>query len=457
MVAAQVQQLVSGVARVPHTDIRHIPGDPGYPVFGNTFEVLSDSYDFARRMRRKHGLVFKVNFLFREFVWLLGPEATEYVLMDPDRIFSNMLGWGSRLGGLFTGGLMLRDFDDHRYHRKLMLGAFSNAALQSYVRIIEPAVVQAIDAVAEKESISGYGLVKDLSLRVALRAFLGNDLPEPQIAEINKAFVSVLRASYAFVRREVPGGVYARAMTARRFLAGVLLQLIEQRKAAPGPDLLSQLCLARDASGAAFSPKEIVDHMIFLLMAAHDTTASGLTTALYCLAKHPRWQSAAREECRAVEVDGKLEKLQELSLTESVIKESLRLYAPVGMFPRRTMAACSINGVDIPANTAINLSPGFNHYMEEYWTNPGEFDPERFQAHRSEHKKHAFQWIAFGGGAHKCVGMHFAYMESKLVLYHVLRRLSLRVPDGYEAKYTLAPMPKPRDGLPLLIRRAAGN
>jgi len=434
------------------SELGRIPGDRGQPVLGHTLPIFKDLYGFTRRMHDRYGKVFRVRFLFRHFVWLLGPDATQLVLVDREKILSSTLGWDNRLGKLFAGGLMLRDFEEHRFHRRLMQVAFSREALEQYVGVVEQVIDSELGRIGGRTDLLAYPEVKRISLRAALRVFVGNDVPDAELERITRAFIALLGASISFTQLAVPGTVFHRGIRARRFLADFIRKLVPGRRSAPGRDLLSHLCTAQDPAGLRFSAGEVADHMIFLLMAAHDTTASALTTALYGLAKHPRWQSAVRDECAGAAA-GSLtcSKLDALDVTEWTINEGLRLFAPVGMLPRRTVAACSIHGYDLPPNTALNLSPGFNHHMPEYWRNPSVFDPERFSPQRAEHRQHPFLWIPFGAGAHKCIGMQFAYMEAKVFLAHLLRRMRVSVADDYEPRYVMAPVPRPVDGLPLAV------
>jgi cytochrome P450 len=139
-------------------------------------------------------------------------------------------------------------------------------------------------------------------------------------------------------------------------------------------------------------------------------------------------------------------------MIEWAFKEALRLNPPVPSIPRRTTREVEFNGVTIPAYTSINVSPGFTHKMEEIWTNPDNFEPDRFSDQRGEDKKHKYAWIPFGGGAHMCIGLHFAYMQMKVFMYHLLTKYEFTVDDGYQADFQIMPIPKPKDGLPINIR-----
>ena len=193
----------------------------------------------------------------------------------------------------------------------------------------------------------------------------------------------------------------------RRYLEDFVTGLIPQKRNSDTPDFFSELCKAADEEGG-LSDQDVMNHMIFLLFAAHDTTTSTLCSIIYMLAKHPEWQEILVEEMKglgktALDYDdlGKLEK------TGWVFRETLRMRPPLTTFPRRTVKEVEYQGYVLPKNTLVNISTLYTHYMEEYWSQPLRFDPERFSDYRAEHKKHFYQRVPFGGGHHKSLGAEF--------------------------------------------------
>ena len=93
------------------------------------------------------------------------------------------------------------------------------------------------------------------------------------------------------------------------------------------------------------------------------------------------------------------------------------------------------------------------HYLEEWWTEPRKFDPERFAPERAEHKRHFYQWLPFGGGSHKCIGLNFAEIQVKIVLFHLLKHFRIEVAPDYVMPYNPVPISFPTDGLPVRFRR----
>jgi cytochrome P450 len=275
-----------------------------------------------------------------------------------------------------------------------------------------------------------------------------------EAAKLNQAFIDEVAASVAVIRRPGPGTAMGRGVKARAFLLAYFRDLIPERRAGDGDDMFSQFCKAKSEDGAFFSDDEIVDHLNFLLMAAHDTTTSALTTMVWALAAYPDWQNAVREEVLSLgseQLDyGDLDKLV---LTERVFKEALRFRPPVPFLPRFANEAFEFGGYEIPADTSVSVSPGMVHMAEEIWTQPTLFDPDRFSDNRAEDRRHRFAWTPFGGGAHKCIGMHFAIMQVRAFVHQFLQHYRVALPDGYQPRWLSIPIPKPRDGLPIILSR----
>lgn len=435
-------------------ELRHIPGSDGPWVVGHTFDFIASPIEFARKQLADYGPVSRTRFLFERTLNLISADANEFVLLDRAGNFSAFLGWEPTLGQLFPRGLMLRDGDDHRYHRRLMQPAFRKEALAGYLARMNPRISVAVDAWVAKKQLTFYPAVKRLALEIACDVFLDVDLQD-EIDRVGVAFFDLVEASNAVNRIPLIGRKYERGLAGRRYLANLIQDRIASRRDGTGTDLLSQLCRAQDENGQRYADAEIVDHLIFLMMAAHDTTTSALATIAYALAKHEDWQTNLRTlSKRFAQRELAHDDLAGLEEIDWVLREALRLYPPLTVILRRTVRECEFGGVRLPADVPVMVYPVATQRMSEYWTEPDRFDPERFSPARSEQRRHPFAWTPFGGGAHMCLGLHFAEMQVKAVLVQLLRAARLSVPETYRAPFQLAPLVRPSDGLPLTLAAA---
>ena len=437
--------------RTANRDLREIPGEDGLPWLGHALDLMKNPRALSRRMFEQYGPVYRTAFVGQVGVALSGADALEAVLLNRDKNFSSELGWNHMLGRLFPRGLMLMDFDQHRIHRRIMNAAFGREALGHYIHIMNDVVAAGIRPWATQRDFRFYPALKQLTLDNAAVAFLGLELG-PEASRVNKAFIDTLQASVAFVRLPVPGLRFSRGLKGRQYLEAYFESQIPKRRGGEGRDMFTRLCNATTDDGESFSDREIIDHMIFLMMAAHDTVTSTLTTAAYALAAHPEWQSRLRDEARAAG-SGPLayDDLDKVPQTEWAFNEAMRLYAPVPYIPRRSVREFEWKGYRVPANTQVTVSPDAAHNDPSIWTDPERFDPERFSPERSEHKRHPFAFSPYGGGAHKCLGMHFANILAKVFLHRFVLTYEFSVAEGYDFDVQMLPIPKPRDGLPMTL------
>jgi cytochrome P450 len=437
----------------PDSDTDHIPGNDGLPILGNSLKLLKDARGFTRHMHATYGPVYRSHGFGGRFVQLLGPEANELVMFDRDKVFSSEQGWGPVLNLLFPRGLMLMDFEKHRVHRKTLSVAFKPEPMKLYSDALNEGIAARVAEWSGKD-FAFYPAIKKLTLDLAAVSFLG--LPwGPEADKVNRAFVDMVQASVGIVRVPFPGTKMARGVAGRKFLIDYFGREVPKRRAANGQDMFSQICRATDDAGNLLTDSEIVDHMNFLMMAAHDTITSSATSLVMLLGRNAEWQEKLRIEMQGIGVNGDMlpyEKQAELVLTEYAFKESLRLIPPVPSLPRRAVKDFEFGGYKLKAGTYVGVNPAWTHMMPEYWPEPNRFDPMRF-APEENAKRHKYAWVPFGGGAHMCLGLHFAYMQVKILMWHMLRDHRIVLPEGSGAKWQGLPIPQPKDGLPMTLER----
>jgi cytochrome P450 len=430
---------------------RSMPGSHGLPLLGHGLDFITDPLRMGLKLSRELGPVFWADALGQTFVTLVGPDANQLVLRNHDEAFSNRLGWDYYIGKFFRRGVMLLDFEEHRHHRGIMQAAFKKPVMERHLARMNPAIARGIAKwpTGRFEVLPG---IKQLTLDIATEIFMGEELG-PEADRVNRAFVDCVRAGTALVRAPVPGGRWKKGLDGRKLLEKFFQARIAKKRAQPGDDLFSHLCQAEDEHGRRFSDEDVVNHMIFLMMAAHDTSTITLCSMVYQLARHPEWQERLREESMHLgHRDVAHEDLEKLSAAGLVMKEALRLLAPVHGIPRKTVKPVEFRGYRIPAGVMITISPIVTHHLPEWWQEPARFDPERFGEARAEHKRHPYQYLPFGGGAHMCIGLHFAEMQVKAILHQLLRRYRWSVPGRYEMPVDFTSLPVPADRLPVRLQ-----
>lgn len=427
-------------------------GDRGLPVVGHTIEFLDDALRHARRYYERLGTVFWLSTLGGSWVQVIGPAGLETVLANRDGAFSNKLGWDPLIGAFFDRGVMLMDLQEHRHHRRIMQQAFTHERLLAYLDKMNPAIRRGIARWEPGNDFQFYRAAKQLTLDIATEVFVGAQ-PSPEADRLNAAFSNVVTGGQAIIRADVRGGKWHRGLQSRRTLERYFHSQLSAKRASDGDDLFSVLCQSETKEGERFSDEDVVNHMIFTMMAAHDTSTITLTMMAYYLARHPEWQERLRTESQALEKDAiGFDDLDALPSMDLVLKETLRMNAPVGTLARQAITDTEIDGHYIPGGTKIMLGIYVTQRMEPWWRDPDTFDPDRFSDGRREDASHKYAWTPFGGGIHKCLGMHFGSMEVKAIMHQLLLRNTWRICAGYEPVLDYGTGPFPGDGLPIELR-----
>lgn len=435
-------------------NLNHIPGDYGPWLVGYTLRLAMDPYAQMHGLVERFGPTHRISFLDQNIVMMQGPDAMREITMDANRVFSARMGYDGPLGDFFAGGLLMRDFDEHKFHRRIMQTAFKTSTMKGYIDQINDITARVIADWGSQEKFLYYDNIKHLLLDIGAKVFVGLELGD-DVQRLNSAFLDMMGGTMALIRKDWPGLRYRKGMNGRRYLDKFFNDLVPGRRSGSGSDMMSYFSREKTEGGEFYADKVVAEHAIFLLLAAHDTTTSALTMASYYLAREPAWQERLRDECRslnksALSFDDLADSVPD---TEMVFKEVLRMHPPVPNMMRRTVRDYEYAGFSIPAHTVIMTSSLYMHRMEQWWTNPHSFDPDRFGEARGEQKQHPYLWAPFGGGAHKCIGLHFANMLFKCVMSQVLQKYRLRFASNRQVSSRIQhfPFAKPTDNLPLIL------
>lgn len=456
-VATVLEQLPERPTKVlakppPGSGLQPVMGDPGLPLLGVSLTVMHDGLAAARRGFERFGPISWTNVFGTTIVSAIGPDAIETILTNRDKAFSSELGWNEFIGPFFERGVMLMDFEEHLHHRRILQQAFKHDRLVTYLGMMNPAIERGISQWEPGRGFELYPATKQLTLDVATEVFMGERLG-PEADQVNQAFINLVLGGQTPIRTDVPGGRWHRGLQSRKMMEAYFRERIPAKRASDGDDLFTVLCHAESEDGARFTDRDIVNHMIFTMMAAHDTSTITIAMMGYFLAKHPEWQDRVRDESLALGKDAlDYEDLDALQSMDLVFKETLRMNPPVGMLGRAAIKDTELCGRFVPEGSIIALSLYPSHRMEPWWHDPDRFDPDRFSPERREDQSHKYAWAPFGGGVHKCIGLHFGGMEVKALMHQLLLRYELRVDEGYEPFIDFATGPYPADGLPVELR-----
>jgi cytochrome P450 len=375
-----------------------------------------------------HGDIFRFYSPSRRAdLWLINhPDDVKRVLVSNHKNYTKGLGL-DRVKILLGHGIMTSEGELWKRQRYMMQPSFHRRVITEFSGLIDACNERFI---AKWEAQTAHGELvnitddmSELTLEIVLLSIFGTDLERLEkdfgsnpFDIVTKETARDLKFAYKF-----------------RQLAKLVGALANRRRAEKSEhfDFLQMLMDARDKeTGAPMSDRELIDEAMTLIVAGHETTASGLNWTWYLLS-----QNREAERLLHAEIDARsftnpsLTDMESLTYTKNVVDEALRLYPPGWMLSRRTIEPDVLSGFEVPAGTDVLLSPYLLHRHPRYWKDPEAFRPERFDAaHESERPR--FAYMPFAAGPRHCIGETLALYEMYMHLYKVARRYRLTyVPD----------------------------
>ena len=411
----------------------NVPVVPGLPIIGHSIPFQRDALHFTANKQKKYGDVFQISLLNEDFIVLLTPKSTKEIFLDKDDNFSSKEGWAVVLGPAFENGLMLRDFDDHKYHRTLLQDSFRHDAIHNYLSIIQPIIDKWIEKIKTQESFNLYESVKQLMFDISLSLFF-LDVKNHESEKLNKLFMDSIASATSAVRWPLPFTQMKKGLKARNYLLDYFESKSEMINKDSKKTLFAEL-VNTNKTDIGLSNYEIAEHMIFLLLAAHDTTTITLTNSIYNLSNNPEFLSDLEQEASEVDPTD-ISSLKNGNFAESIFQEAIRFYPPVPFSVRRVMRNTKIENYPVSAGTYLTISPLLLHHDQRYWDNPSRFDPYRFidPSYTNE------AYFPFAGGAHTCIGKFFASYMFKNVIYKYVQNIQH---PSIEKKLDIRPTPIP--------------
>lgn len=411
------------------------------PSLLRTHRMVQEPLPLLLECYERYGPVFTLRILHAPNVFMLGPEANHHILVSHAENFRWRDGGLGDLIPLLGDGLLTIDGEFHRRSRRIMLPAFHREQIAASVQTMQEETERALEGWYDGARIDVYRWARELALRVAMRALFGLDPDARRDVDAAAEFESAL----SFYGREYwlqvlrgPGTPWWAMQRSRRRLDRLIYAEIERRRrtGARGEDVLSLLLDARDSDdGSRLSDAHVRDEVMTLLFAGHDTTTATIAFMFRELALAPEWADAAEAD---------------EAVLDRVLDETLRLYPPAWIGPRRCVETFDFAGATIPAGTPVNYSSWASHHLPDVWESPERFDPDRFAPGRRERiPKGAY--VPFGGGSRTCIGMRFGQLEIRTIAARILRDFRLTLPPEHRLVVRQTPTLGPRGGLSMTV------
>jgi cytochrome P450 len=436
-----------------------LPPGPRLPRWLQTAGFMFAPRFLLNRVHKRYGdLVFMRTLFDPGFVMVFEPELVKQLFRGPPEQLR--AGEANAVLGPVVGerSVLLLDGAEHLRHRKLLLPPFHGQRMRAYEEVMRGATDRAIDSWPVNEEFELLPSMQFLTLEVIARAVFGIEegARKDELLKRIRAMIEPMSTRLGVLLTILSGtrrGARVEEFEERRRRVDELIyDEIARRREVPDleerEDVFSMLLLTRDEDGKPMTDHELRDELVTLLVAGHETTATGLAWAFELLLRNPRVLKRSREA---------IEKGDD-SYLDAVVKETLRIRPVISGIGRKVrQQPFELGGYTIPPGIEINPSISTMHRRADRYPQPEEFRPERFLG---EDAPDTYTWIPFGGGIRRCLGASFASFEMRVVITRVLERADLqpvgRRPEkavrrgitfspgkGARARMTRAPRPAP--------------
>jgi cytochrome P450 len=398
--------------------------DPPEPELQFDIGSTDDSLERMTELFARYGDIYRVYAPGRKsYTYVINhPDDVKRVLVSNHKNYTKGVGL-DRVKILLGNGIMTSEGDFWKRQRYMMQPSFHRRVITQFAQLIDDCTERFIAKweaqAARGELVNVTEDMSEITLDIVLRSIFGPDFE--RLAQqgggnpfdvVTKEQARNLQFAYRF-----------------RSLGKVIAGLVNRRREAreEHPDFIGMLMSARDKeTGEAMNDRELIDEVMTLVVAGHETTASALNWTWYLLSQHPEVEAKLHAELDATpaETAPGLARMEALSYTHRVLDEALRLYPPGWLLSRRTIGPDILGGYSIPAGTSVMLSPYLLHRHPRFWREPERFWPERF-APENEADRPRFAYMPFAAGPRHCIGETLALYEMLMHLYKVARRYRL--------------------------------
>jgi sterol 14-demethylase len=399
------------------------------PIVGHLFDFVRKQDELLQRGAEEHGDIFALNLMGQNVAVLTGAEAKKVFFKETDKTL-NMEEAYDFLAAIFGKVAFLADHATYMNHRPILHALFSRERMTGYLAVMVEVVSEWLTGLGETGQMEVSSEMVSLVKEVAGRSFLGKEIHAQLGERFWQAYDDLSKALDPVLPPDWPLPKFIRRDRAKKYVSDVLHPIVRERRANPKDDPFQLLVEVRMKDGELPSEETIVQLLMALLFAGHETTAGQAAWTIIQLVQHPDYLSLVREEVDELLRDGQdfdHTILRNLNYVSLAVDETSRMRPSAETIMRTTEADLVIGDVVIPEGWMVQTTTAVDHFDGSVFSNPEQYDPLRFNAERAEqrHNRHAI--IAFGGGLHKCAGMNFANTEMAIITALLFRHFNLEL------------------------------
>lgn len=403
-------------------------------VFKNRNRILKNPLPFHNEKFEQYGDTFMVNIgLGSKVVFTRNAQTIKYILQKNHKNYNKSSLQTKDLAKYIGHGLLTANGDFWRVHRRMVQPAFHKKKLEGLLEIMYKSISNELKRIDAEKEVDIFPLMGDLAFQVVAQSLFSADDIRDRMRKLQditttnqKMLIKEMRQPYLKWWFQLSGDINRHlefSKDAQRLLNDVIQERVDSEN--EKDDLLDMLLKARYEDGTAMSRKQLIDEVLILFTAGHETTANALSFTLFLLAKHPDIQEKLFAEVKGIdfEKDDLISLLGQLTYTKQCIEEAMRLYPPVYVIDRVSLKKDVIDGHHFKKRTVWLMSLYELHRHVDFWEKPDAFLPERFDPEKK--KDYADYYFPFGAGPRMCVGNNFAIYEMIMVVAILVKKFNL--------------------------------
>lgn len=396
-----------------------IPTVPLSRFIKHSLEILKNPLPFHHQNFEEQGDVFRLKIGLKNSVIFVRDAAfAEYVLQKNQRNYTKSKIQTEDLVKYVGKGLLTSEGDHWKKQRKLIQPAFHKKQLENLLESIKSAILSEYDKITSNKVIDLFPILNDLAFQTVVKSLFSSAANQDDINRLQyiteaaqKMLVKELRQPYLGWWFNLSGEIQ-KYIDLTQEARQILKRIVNERRASAVKehDLLDMLLDAKYDDGTSMEEEQLIDEILILFTAGHETTSNALTFATQLLALHPKWQEEIYKERIALksESDDLMDLVTQSKVCQQVIEEAMRLYPPAYFIDRVNIEPDTFNELDFEAGSNLLFSVYEMHRHPKLWDQPDMFLPERFN---EGSRKYSSQYFPFGAGPRKCIGNNFAMFE----------------------------------------------
>jgi len=433
-------------------------------LFGHLFLFKKNPLAFFAARATQMGQLYRIKLLHKEYIVVNHPDAIRHILVNNVKKYSRRKSYAF-LQELLGDGLLTSEGESWKKQRRLTQPVFSKDQLHGLMNQMDHSILDFFDTNWNKNGT--------IDLEQSLNVLTLQILTQSIIYSSDKSYFNSVQfdlhdaLTYMTSKRfnalkflsELPSKKKRRGKAAIIRVKSVVENIIESRaqpQSEKHNDLLEMLMSTRDAeTGESLDKKALLDEVMTMFVAGHDTTAAALTWTIYLLQQNKNVLNLMLEELDNNWNGEKItvESLSSLGYMKMVIQEAMRLLPPVWAFGRKAKEADEVMGFEIRKGQSLNIPIYAIHRHPDFWEKPNEFYPEHFLPEAVK-QRDKFAYMPFSLGQHRCIGEYFALMEIQIVLMRMYKNFQFELASDKLMEYNPLVTLKPKQSIELnLIRR----